>query len=344
MLEEILRKEIRENGPISQNHFMELALQHPLYGYYRAHEGVGQDFTTAPETSQIFGELLGAWAIDYYEKLGCPQTVTLVELGPGRGTLMADFLRVAKRSPAFLRALTIHLVEINPVLRQRQQKSIQHTSVRWHEKIEEIPRSLDPLVIIANEFFDALPTQCYKRQDNVLYERVVEIQEESFSFIFRPLRKETGPNQIWEEYPAAEAVMQSITARLLTQGGIFLCLDYGYEKGEGESLQALFEGRPSPPLSHIGHSDLTCHVNFGRLQEVALSKGLGVVGPLSQGRFLKNLGLDLRAETLKHKNPSHYASINAAVVRLTHSQHMGELFKAMAVFSPSSLKPAGFDA
>lgn len=344
MLEEILRKEIQKKGPLSQNRFMELALQHPLYGYYRTHEGVGRDFTTAPEVSQMFGELLGAWAIDYYEKLGCPQNITLVELGPGRGTLMADFLRVTKVSPSLLRALNIHLVEINPVLRQEQQKSIQHASVIWHEKIEEIPFSSDPLIIIANEFFDALPTQCFVRRENILYERAVGLQEESFAFILRPLRKDVGANQTWEETPATVVVMQDITTRLLKQRGAFLCLDYGYETGEGESLQALFEGKPSSPLSHIGHSDLTCHVNFGRLKKLAISKGLGVLGPLSQGKFLQNIGLDLRAETLKHKNPLRCASVDAAVIRLTHSQHMGDLFKVMSVFSPSSLKPAGFES
>lgn len=343
MLEEIVRKEIQEKGPISQNRFIELAHQHPLYGYYRAHEGVGCDFTTAPEISQMFGELLGAWCIDYYEKLGSPQTITLVELGPGRGTLMADFLRAAKGSPSFLHALNVHLVEINSVLKQKQQTAVRHSSVVWHEKMEDIPFSTDPLIVIANEFFDALPTQCYVRKENILYEKAVELQEDTLAFILRPLRPDKGPNEVWEETPVAEIIMQDINARLLKQHGVFLCLDYGYEKGEGESLQALFEGKPASPLSHIGHSDLTCHVNFGRLKELALSKGLGVLGPLSQGKFLKNIGLDLRAETLKHQNPSQRTSLDAAVVRLTHPQQMGVLFKAMAVFFPSSFTPTGFE-
>ncbi len=343
MLEDLLRQEIKEKGPLPQNRFMELALQHPLYGYYRAHEGVGQDFTTAPEISQMFGELLGLWALDYYEKLGRPQAITLVELGPGRGTLMADFLRAAKVSPSFLRALTLHLVEINPVLKQKQQQLVQYVAVEWHEKIEDIPLSSAPLIMIANEFFDALPTQCFVRQENILYERAVGLHEDALAFMLNPLRQDKGPNQMWEETPAAEAALQAIVERLLKQQGVFLCCDYGYEKGEGESLQALFEGKPSSPLVQIGRSDLTCHVNFGRLKEVALSKGLDVLGPLAQGKFLKNIGLDLRAETLKHNNPLKRASVEAAVVRLTHPRHMGELFKVMAVFSPPSLKPLGFE-
>jgi len=343
MLEEFLRQEIQENSLISQKRFMELALQHPLYGYYRTHVGVGHDFTTAPETSQMFGELLGLWALDYYKKLGCPPAITLIELGPGRGTLMADFLRAAKVSPSFLRVLRLQLVEINPVLKQKQQQLIKHEAIEWHEKLEDIPLLPGPFIVIANEFFDALPTQCYVRKDKILYERAIGIQEGAFAFTLNPLGQDEGPDQVWEESPAVEVVIREIAARLLAQGGIFLCLDYGYEKGEGESLQALFEGKSSSPLAHIGHSDLTCHVNFGRLKELALSKGLGVLGPFGQGKFLRNIGLDLRAQTLKHKNPAQRASIDAAVARLTHPHHMGDLFKVMAVFSPSSFEPIGFE-
>jgi NADH dehydrogenase [ubiquinone] 1 alpha subcomplex assembly factor 7 len=344
MLEEFLLQEIQKNGLISQKRFMELALQHPLYGYYRTHEGVGHDFTTAPETSQMFGELLGLWAIDCYEKLGCPPAITLVELGPGRGALMADFLRAAKSSHSFLRALFLHLVEINPVLKQKQQQLIQHEAVSWHEEFEDIPVSPGPLIVIANEFLDALPTQCYVRKDNMLYERTIGIQEGALAFMLNPLRQEEGPDQMWEESPAVEESIHQIAMRLLAQGGIFLCLDYGYEKGDGESLQALFKGKPSSPLAHVGYSDLTCHVNFGRLKALALSKGLGVLGPLGQGKFLKNIGLDLRAETLKHKNPAQRAHIDVAVARLTHPHHMGSLFKVMAVFSPFFFEPIGFES
>lgn len=344
MLEEFLRQEIQENSLISQKRFMELALQHPLHGYYRTHMGVGQDFITAPETSQMFGELLGLWALDYYEKLGCPPEITLVELGPGRGTLMADFLRAAKVSPSFLRALRLRLVEINPILKQKQQQLIQHEAIAWHEKLEDIPLLPGPFIVIANEFFDVLPTQYYVRKDKILYERVIGIQEGTFAFTLNPLRQDEGPDQMWEESPAAEGAIHQIATCLLAQGGIFLCFDYGYEKGEGESLQAIFEGKPSSPLTHIGHSDLTCHVNFGRLKALALSKGLVVLGPLGQGKFLKNIGLDLRAETLKHKNPEQRAHIDVAVARLTHPQHMGDLFKVMTVFPPSSFEPIGFES
>lgn len=343
MLEVLLRKEIQEKGPLPQSRFMELALQHLQHGYYRTQEAVARDFITSPEISQVFGELIGAWAIDYYMRLEQPKNLSLVELGPGKGTLMADFLRMAHLSKSFSEALTIHLVEINPLLKAVQVKTI-HSPVTWVERLEDVPLSADPLIIIANEFCDALPTNCYIRKDNVLCERRVEIKEGKLAFTPVALHESHGPDQIWEENPGMEMLMREICARLLKQKGIFLCIDYGYEKGEGESLQALFRGELSDPLSHVGESDLTCHVNFGRLKEIALSQKLGVVGPVPQGQFLKNIGLDLRIEMLKNKNPSQKASLEAASLRLTHSQQMGTLFKVMAVFSPPTLKPIGFES
>jgi len=342
MLEALLRQEIQVKGPLSQGRFMEVALQHSIHGYYRSQEAIGRDFTTSPEISQVFGELIGAWAIDYYIKLGQPKILSLVELGPGKGTLMADFLRISKTAKGFIDALDIHLVEMNPLLKIIQQNVIKD-SARWVEQFAEIPSSSTPLMIIANEFFDAFPTNYYVRKNNVLYERCVEIKEDRLVFTLIELRENQGSDQTWEESPATEALMNDICERLLKQKGIFLCIDYGYEEGGGESLQALFQGQWSNPLSHLGESDLTCHVHFGRLKEIALSQGLGVVGPISQRSFLEKIGLDVRIEMLKRTNPSQRASLEAAATRLTHPQQMGALFKVMAVFSPSVLTPAGFD-
>jgi SAM-dependent MidA family methyltransferase len=343
MLELLLRQEIQEKGPLSQSRFMELALQHPTHGYYRSQKGVAQDFTTSPEISQVFGEFMGAWAIDYYEKLEKPPAVSLIELGPGRGTLMADILRIAKVSKPFLEALNIHLVEINPLLKSLQKQKISHGPT-WFERFEDIPRSEYPFILIANEFFDALPSDCFVRKDHVLYERRIGIQQGKLAFILQALRQDQDPNQTWEESPQAESLLNEICSRLLEQKGVFLCIDYGYEKGTGESLQALFKEHPSDPLCHVGLSDLSCHVPFGRLKEMALARGLEVVGPIPQGQFLKNLGFDIRIEMLKNKNPSQKASLDAAAIRLTHPQQMGNLFKAMAIFSPGSMKPSGFES
>lgn len=342
MLERLIHQEIQEKGPLTQSRFMELALHHPTYGYYGSQQAVGQDFTTAPEISQVFGELIGGWAIDYYEKLGQPKALSLIELGPGKGTLMADFLRTAKVSPSFLQALNIYMIEINPLLRSIQQKTILHP-LNYVEKFSHIPDSPQPMIIIANEFFDVLPTNCYVRKDNVLYEKCIDSQNDTFIFTLLKRSENRGPDQIWEESPAAIRLMKEICMQLIRKKGIFLCIDYGYEQGSGESLQALFEKEPSSPLAHLGKSDLTCHINFGRLKEIALLHGLGVLGPFPQGVFLKNIGLDLRIEMLKHKNPSHKESLEVGATRLTHPQQMGTLFKAMAVFSPPSLVPIGFE-
>lgn len=342
MLETLIRQEIQEKGPLSQSRFMELALYHPDYGYYVSQEAIGQDFTTSPEISQVFGELIGAWAIDYYEQLGQPQALSLIELGPGKGTLMADFLRMAKVSPSFSQALNIYTVEINPLLKSIQQRMIPYplTAV---ERFEQIPEDGNPLIVIANEFFDVLPTNCYVRQENILYEKCIDLQNNQLCFTLLKRLENKGPDQIWEESPLAMQLMKQIAMRLLKTKGAFLCIDYGYEQGSGESLQALFKKEPSHVLSHIGKSDLTCHINFGRLKEISLLHGLGVRGPLPQGRFLENMGFALRVGMLKHKNPSKKESLEIGATRLTHPQQMGTLFKAMAVFSPPSLIPIGFE-
>lgn len=341
MLESLIRQEIQQKGPLSQSRFMELALTHPYYGYYRSQEAIGHDFTTSAEISQIFGELIGAWAVDVYQKLDQPETVSVIELGPGKGTLMADFLRVSKLCESFSQALSLTLVEISPLLKKSQQKAIQ-VPTTWVEQFDDIPPAQSPCIILANEFFDALPTNCLIRKENRLYERCIDGQEEGLSFTNTPLQEDPGPDQIKEESPAASILMEKISNRLFKQRGIFLCIDYGYEEGSGDSLQALFQGNPSPPLEHIGKADLTCHVDFGKLKEDALSHGLGVLGPISQRHFLKNLGFDLRLEALKQKNPCQKANLEAAAQRLIHPQQMGTLFKVMAVFSPPTLNPIGF--
>lgn len=342
MLEDFLCQQIFENGPLSQSQFMEYALQHPEFGYYRTQEAISRDFTTAPEISQVFGELLGAWAIDYFNKLNKPKSLSLIELGPGRGSLLADFLRVAQQlSKPFFEALDLTLVEINPRLKTLQNKRLPH-SVKWVEDFADIQPSENPLIIIANEFFDALPTTQYRRKDNRLYERCLITEKKSLSFSDVFIEENQGPDEVWEHSEKADSLIHQICDRLLKQTGVFLCIDYGYEKGTGESLQALFEGKPSDPLSHIGKSDLTCHVNFSHLKRIALSKGLGVKGPLPQGHFLNNIGLATRIKMLKEKRPEHSAALEAAAQRLTSPQQMGTVFKALAIFSPPTQIPAGF--
>ncbi len=342
MLDSILHELIQKNGPITQSQFMEYALQHPEYGYYRTNLAVSKDFITAPEICQVFGELIGAWATDIYHQLNEPTKLSVIELGPGKGTLITDFLRVINSiSKSFFKAIDLTLVEINPHLKDLQKSYIQHL-VNWVDRIEDIPESQHPIIMIANEFFDALPTANYKRQDNKLYERHVSVANKKFHFIYRYLRNDQGPNTIWEESSATKKIMEQICHILLKQSGVFLCIDYGYESGSGDTLQAIYHGEPSDPLDHIGNSDLTCHVNFAHLKSIAQRKGLGVMGPISQRDFLKNMGLDMRVNVLKRTNPEHAASLEAAVTRLTNPLQMGTIFNVIAVFSPHTIKPAGF--
>lgn len=342
MLRSLLAQAIQETGPLSQGRFMELALHHPLYGYYRTQEAIARDFTTSPEISQVFGELIGAWAMDFYTNLGAPKNISLVELGPGKGTLLSDFLRISKYSRPFTEALGLFLIEINPLLKKCQQKILPIPAI-WAEKLSDLQFPSNPLCIIANEFLDTFPTHYYCRENQVLYERCVDLQGDRLIFISQKRGESLGPDQSWEESQKTNALIHEICALLLRHGGIFLCIDYGYEKGKGDTLQALFQGQPSDPLSHIGKSDLTCHINFGALKKIALTNGLGVLGPIPQGQFLKNLGIDLRIEKLKQANPVSRSSLDIAAMRLTHPQYMGTLFKVMAIFSPSTLNPAGFE-
>ena len=343
MLEHLLREEIQKTGPLSQSRFMEISLQHPTYGYYRTQEAISQDFTTAPEISQIFGELLGLWAIDFYQKLGNPKKTSLIELGPGKGTLMTDLLRTAKVYPSFYESLDLHFIETNSLLRNKQRKTLRH-SAKWGERFEDIPLSFAPLLIIANEFFDCLPVNYYVRKKNVLYERRINFEKKKLVFVLIPLKEQKGKDESWEESPMSKSLVKNICSYLSKQSGAFLCIDYGYAQGTGDSLQALHKGKPSPPLSLIGKSDLTCHVNFTTFREIALDNNLGVWGPIPQGQFLSNLGLEQRLQILKQQNPISSSNLEAGALRLIHPQQMGALFQVMAVTTSPTLSPIGFDS
>lgn len=337
MLKSLIIKEIQDKGPMPQDRFMELALSHPDYGYYRTQESVTKDFTTAPEISQMFGELIGVWVHDIYEQLGKPNKIDLVELGPGKGTMMADVLRVI---PDLSPVLNVYFIEIHSKLKETQLSKVQQAHSL--ESFDKLPQTSNPLIILANEFFDVLPTKYYERKNNNLFERCIGIKDGELKFELCQREESQGYDQLWEESPRTERILEQICSRILEQQGAFLCFDYGYEKGQGDSLQALYKGAPSRVLQHIGKSDLTCHVNFGRLKELALRYGLCVKGPTQQGHFLMNMGLDVRMDMLKHKNPSKNTSLELEALRLVHPQQMGSIFKGFTAFSPY-LKPKGFE-
>ncbi|QEX21032.1 ATP synthase subunit beta [Hypericibacter adhaerens] len=367
-LDSLLRRRLRLTGPMTVAAFMQEALLHPEHGYYRRQPALGAagDFVTAPEVSQMFGELLGLWCLDYWERMGAPDPVLLVELGPGRGTLIADALRATRLRPAFHRALRLHLVEASPVLRQRQREALapfagQIAPAAWHETLAALPDDGThgaPLLLLANEFFDALPVHQFERGPEGWRERVVvEPQIDApLAFTLAPAgpqlgllgrdRREAPVGSLAEISPAGLSVADEIGRRLAQQGGAALLVDYGYGAGGGWSLQAV-QGhrRLENPLTDPGLVDLSVHVDFMALARAATQGGARAHGPLAQGAFLEALGIRLRAQRLtRDADAVQRAAVERALARLLDPQEMGTLFQALALTAPDGPAPAGFTA
>ncbi|MGJ0508823.1 MAG: class I SAM-dependent methyltransferase [Methylocystis sp.] len=347
---------IAHEGPITLERYMGLCLAHPRYGYYMTRDpfGAGGDFITAPEISQMFGELLGVWASEAWRLAGAPVPARLVELGPGRGTLMSDVLRVARISPAFLDAVTVHLVETSPVLRRIQEQTLARAPkmVSWASDVNETPPG--PAILLANEFFDALPVRHYVRTLSGWRERLVGLNA-SGGLVFG-LSDEIEPSliaparegSIIEVSPMSQRIMSDIAARLVREGGAMLVIDYGYlETSLGDSLQAVSKHAYVDPLAEPGEADLTAHVDFAALARAAHAQGARVMGPVTQAQFLMQLGIERRAQALMKKaNPEQAQAIVDAFDRLTGAKdprrHMGGLFKVMAVTHPDMPDMPGF--
>ncbi len=357
-LEVELRALIAESGPISVERYMELALGHPRFGYYRTRDPLGGagDFVTAPEISQMFGELVGLWAATIWSAMGSPDPVRLVELGPGRGTLMADALRAAAALPAFRAAVDLNFVETSPVLRDLQAAAMARGGVQgaWHDAVETVPAG--PAIVLANEFFDALPVRHYLRTLAGWCERLVGLSDGILAFGAAPdtepsLKLDAPPGTILEIGIAARRVAALLAARVAREGGAVLIVDYGYaEPRFGETLQAVRRHRFVDVLAQPGEADLTSHVDFSALGRAARAAGAEVHGPTGQGAWLKALGIKTRAEALRRQaTPSQAEAIDAAVDRLTDAgtaarPGMGALFKVMAFTAPGLPPPPGFGA
>jgi NADH dehydrogenase [ubiquinone] 1 alpha subcomplex assembly factor 7 len=358
-LEDEIIAMIRANGPIGIDRFMALALGHPRHGYYMTRDplGLAGDFVTAPEISQIFGELLGLAMAMTWQALGEPAKVALVELGPGRGTLMADALRAARALPGFTAALEVHLVEMSPVLQRAQAATLKDCGKHptWHPSIETLPKDC-PLLILANEFFDALPIRQFQRHDGEWRERLVGIAREPVDGGVLGLGLDRTPapgleiegpeGAVFETSPIALDIMRQIAERLSDQGGIILAIDYGYARfGFGETLQAVRRHRFAPVLAAPGEADITAHVDFASLAIAAKRAGAVPHPILTQGTLLERLGIRHRAEILK-KNAETPEEVDAAVERLTGSDAaaMGRLFKVLAVTSSDLGPPPGFES
>ncbi len=349
---------IAAEGPLPVSRYMALALGHPTLGYYITRDPFGTkgDFITAPEISQMFGELIGLWAVAQWQAMGAPPRFHLVELGPGRGTLMADALRAARLLPAFGAAAEVHLVETSPVLRAAQNKALETAGppLSWHDRVEDVPDG--PLIVIANEFFDALPIDQFLRTKGVWHERRVGLDAAgNLVFGLHPapaphigtLAAANGPapeGAVFERMETGPA--RALASRLARSGGAALVVDYGHAGGFGDTLQALRAHRFVDPLDAPGTADLTAHVDFSALGRLAHQAGARAFGPLTQGAFLQRLGLLQRAAGLKaNADAATRAAIDAAAARLAGEEEgqMGRLFKVMVLTHESIGAPVAFD-
>ncbi|NBX04383.1 MAG: class I SAM-dependent methyltransferase [Alphaproteobacteria bacterium] len=317
---------------------MNLALSHPEHGYYIKKDPLGKagDFTTAPEISQIFGEMIGAFLAQQWRIMGEPAT-TLMELGPGRGTLMSDMLRITRHVEGFHNSLSINMVETSPYLRAAQQGKLygQHPDISWLETIELPPK---PLLLVANEFFDALPIRQFVSQGKEISERMIALRDGKF--IFSP---ENAP-VIREHCPAALDITRKISAHIAAHGGVALFIDYGYIGGSrADTLQALKNHEYHDPLEDVGDADLTAHVDFNALKDAAKAGGATVHGVISQGMFLSRLGAPVRAKMLcKNASDEQQKTILSALSRLIEPEQMGDLFKMICLTGARHPKPEGF--
>jgi len=352
-----LAARIRAEGPIPLAEAMAAALTHPTLGYYTTRDPLGAagDFTTAPEISQMFGELIGLWSAVVWQSMGAPDRIALVELGPGRGTLMADLLRAARLVPGFLDAIEIHLVEASRPLREAQADSLAGQRPRWHDDLSDLPQQ--PTILIANEFFDALPIAQLVRRREGWRERCVGLDAEGSltwteargpspfaALLDRKVAESSVEGAIAELCPAGIGIAASVAGHLARHGGAALAIDYGHgASAVGDTLQAVQRHRYSDVLATLGEADLTAHVDFAALGRAVTEAGGRVHGPRTQGDWLRALGIEARADALcRTATPDQANDIRRATRRLIGETEMGRLFKVAAWTAPTLPTPPGF--
>ena len=346
-LARLIAERIRETGPITVADYMAECLLHPVHGYYTTRDpfGAGGDFTTAPEISQMFGELLGLALAQAWLDRGSPAPFTLAELGPGRGTLMADVLRATRTVPGFHEAARLTLVEASPRLRDVQAVPLAAYQPSWTDRVEDLPET--PLFLIANEFLDALPIRQFIRGPQGWQERLIGLRDDQLTFgLSAPLpqvpdtpafRHAPEGALVEDNLPARHAVAE-VSTRIARHGGVACWIDYGGWRSQGDTLQALRNHAPDDPLAHPGEADLTAHVDFEPLAALAQAFAWD-----TQGAVLTRLGIDARAERLaRNLTGAALESHRAAHRRLTDPSEMGSLFKVLAMTSAGAPPPPGF--
>lgn len=345
----LIARRIALTGPISIADFMAEALGHPRLGYYRTALPVGAagDFTTAPEVSQMFGELLGAWLAERWLAMGGPPSVRLVELGPGRGTLMADIVRATRGVAGFHAAIDLHFIEINDRLQALQATALTGFEPTWHARFDDVPEG--PMLLVANEFFDALPVRQFERTPRGWIERVVGLAGDGETLRlalapgvtpFAAALPDAPVGAQAEMSEGGRALAAEIGTRLERHGGWALIVDYGHDGKPGWSVQAVRRHRGTDILDRPGETDLSAHVDFAAF---AQATGRPTFGPVGQGDFLRRLGIVQRAEVLKARaSDAQRHAIDAALARLIAPDQMGTLFRVLAVGDDRSAAPAGF--
>ncbi len=338
-LRDILTQRIKDNGPMTVDEYMRLALSHPEHGYYIKQDPFGQsgDFITAPEVSQLFGEMIGIWCIQQWVRLGTPSPLHLVEGGPGRGTLMADLIRGSAVMEEFHYATDIHLIETSPILRSIQKQTLGE-EITWHDDLSTLPN--EPMIFIANELLDALPIRQFIKQSDIWAERVVAVNDAAPGFHTRPIENPPIPDHlmdaedgsIYEYCPLAHIMIKQISQHLKKHGGVALLIDYGHLEDQiGDTLQAVKNHQYTSVLEHIGDADLTAHVNFAALAKTAQDNDVQT-SFMTQREFLLANGIEIRAQQLlKNATEEQAKTLNAALDRLLSPDQMGTLFKVMVL-------------
>lgn len=352
-LADLLIRRISKTGPISIADYMTECLLHPKHGYYTTRDPLGQagDFITAPEISQMFGELIGLFLAQVWLEQGMPDRFTLAEAGPGRGTLMADILRATRGVPGFHAAADIRLIEASPTLRTAQRDRLADYDVSWCDSIGDLPDA--PTYFVANEFFDALPIRQFQRDPNGWREVQVGLDGDRLvlglsapapiSALDHRLN-DTSEGEIVELCPSAAPLAEDIAARIANHGGVGLIIDYGGWHSRGDTFQALRNHSPEGVLDTPGAADLTAHVDFEVLAKAAKAAGARASGMTPQGVFLERLGITHRAQSLaKGLDGARLEAHIAAHRRLTHGAEMGTLFKSLAITPQGAPLPPGLD-